>query len=62
MTISLPRKSPRSTTGETHRTSSVKTIKHLGYGQNNQVRLYGEVFDLVSDPASFGENLGFVSP
>jgi hypothetical protein len=62
MTISLPRKSPRSTAGETHRTASVKTIKHLDYGQNNQVRLHGEIFDLESDPVSFGENLVFVSP
>ena len=35
-------------------------IKHLGYAQNNQVRLYGEVFDLVSDPVSVGENFVFV--
>ena len=35
-------------------------IKRLGYAQNNQVRLYGEVFDLVSDPVSVGENLVFV--
>jgi len=64
MAISLSRKSPRNTAGETNRTSSVKTIKHLGlgYGQNNQVRLYGEVFDLVSDPVSFAENLVFVIP
>jgi hypothetical protein len=40
----------------------VKTIKHLDYGQNNQVRLHGEIFDLESDPVSFGENLVFVSP
>jgi hypothetical protein len=35
-------------------------IKLLGYAQNNQVRLYGEVFDLVSDPVSVGENFVFV--
>ena len=29
-----------------------ETIKRLGYAQNNQVRLYGKVFDLVSDPVS----------
>ena len=28
------------------------SIKRLGYARNNQVRLYGEVFDLVSDPVS----------
>jgi len=37
-----------------------ETIKRLGYAQNNQVRLYGEVFDLVSDPVSIGENFVFV--
>ena len=37
-----------------------ETIRLLGYAQNNQVRLYGEVFDLVSDPVSVGENLVFV--
>jgi len=37
-----------------------ETIKRLGYAQNNQVMLYGEVFDLVSDPVSVGENLVFV--
>ena len=37
-----------------------ETIKRLGYAQNNQVRLYGEVFDLMSDPVSIGENFVFV--
>jgi len=37
-----------------------ETIKRLGYGQNNQVRLYGEVFDLMSDPVSIGKNFVFV--
>lgn len=37
-----------------------KAIKRLGYARNNRVRLYGEVFDLVSDPISVGENLVFV--
>jgi hypothetical protein len=37
-----------------------ETIKRLGYAQNNQVRLYGGVFDLVSDPVSVGENFVFV--
>ena len=35
-------------------------IKRLGYGQNNQVRLYGKVFELTSDPVSVGEKLFFV--
>ena len=37
-----------------------ETIKRLGYAQNNQVKLYGEVFDLLSDPVSIGNNLVFV--
>lgn len=36
------------------------TIKRPGYAQNNQVRLYGEVFDLVWDTFSAGDNLVFV--
>ena len=36
------------------------TIKRLGYAQNNQVRLYGELFELVSDPFTAGNNLVFV--
>ena len=37
-----------------------EAIKRLGYAQNNQVKLYGEVFDLLSDPVSVGKNLVFV--
>jgi len=37
-----------------------ESIKRLGYARNNQVRLYGEVLDLVSDPVSVGETLVFV--
>jgi hypothetical protein len=37
-----------------------ETLKRLGYAQDNQVRLYGEIFHLVSDPVSIGENLVFV--
>jgi hypothetical protein len=29
----------------------------MGYAKGNQVRLYGEVFDLLSDPVSIGDNL-----
>lgn len=32
-------------------------IKRFGFAQNNQVKLYGEVFDLVSDPISIGDNV-----
>ena len=35
-------------------------IRRLGYAQNSQVKLYGEVFDLLSDPVSVGDNLVFV--
>jgi len=37
-----------------------QTIRRLGYAQNSQVKLYGVVFDLVSDPFSSGGNLVFV--
>ena len=37
-----------------------ETIKHMGYARNNQVRLYGNVFDLVSDPVSVGEKFIFL--
>ncbi|PYX36711.1 MAG: hypothetical protein DMG81_15545 [Acidobacteria bacterium] len=37
-----------------------ETIKCLGFAQNNQVKLYGKVFDLVSDPVIVGENVVFV--
>lgn len=35
-------------------------IRRLGYAQNAQVRLYGETFDILSDPFSIGENAVFV--
>ena len=37
-----------------------ETLKRLGYAQNNQVRLYGEVFDLVSDPVSISGDFVYV--
>jgi hypothetical protein len=37
-----------------------ETLKRLGYAKNNQVRLYGEVFDVVSDPIRVGDDLVFV--
>lgn len=40
--------------------SVCETIKRLGFAQNNQVHLYGKVFDLTSDPFSIGNNLFFV--
>jgi hypothetical protein len=35
-------------------------MKRLGYAKNNQVRLYGEVFDLESDPIRVGDDTVFV--
>ena len=40
--------------------SLCERIKQLGFAQNTHVRLYGELFDLVSDPVSITENLVFV--
>lgn len=40
--------------------SLCETLKRLGYAQNNQVQLYGEMFQLVSDPINVSENLVFV--
>lgn len=40
--------------------SLCETIKRLGYARNTQVKLYGELFELLSDPVSVGENLVFV--
>ena len=39
---------------------TLEMIKRLGYSKNNQVRLYGEIFHLVSDPVAVGENFVFV--
>ena len=40
--------------------SLCETLKRLGYAHNNLVRLYGELFDLVSDPVRVSENMVFV--
>ena len=37
-----------------------EALRRLGYAHDNQVRLYGEVFDLVSDPVAIGEHFVFV--
>lgn len=37
-----------------------ETIKRLGFAQDNQVKLYGRVFDLVSNPIIVGDNCVFV--
>jgi len=36
------------------------SLKRLGYGRNSQVRLYGDRFDLVSDPIVIANELVFV--
>ena len=51
---------PEEHRGRNRRGTLCETIKRLGYAQNNQVRLYGQVFELVSDPVSIGENFVFV--
>jgi hypothetical protein len=51
---------PEEHSGRNQPDTLCEKIKRLGYAQNNQVRLYGEVFDLVSDPVSIGENFVFV--
>jgi hypothetical protein len=38
-----------------------ETLKRLRYTRNNQVTLYGEVFDLLSDPIRVGEDFVFVN-
>ncbi len=42
------------------RNNLCQTIERLGYAQQNQVVLYGEVFDLVSNPVTVGKDLVFV--
>jgi|SwirhisoilCB2_FD_contig_31_17268088_length_273_multi_1_in_0_out_0_1 hypothetical protein len=35
-------------------------LKKLGYSQGNRIRIYGEEFDLVSDPITLRDQLVFV--
>lgn len=35
-------------------------LKKMGYAQGNRVRIYGEEFDLISDPVSMVDHLVFV--
>lgn len=35
-------------------------LKRLGYSRGNRVRIYGEEFDLISDPISVQDQLVFV--
>ena len=32
-------------------------LKRLGYEKNKQLRMYGEEFDLISDPITIGDHL-----
>ncbi len=36
------------------------TIKRLGYERNTQVKLYGEIYELVSDPVAVTDDVVFV--
>ena len=40
--------------------SLCENIKRLGYSPNQQVKLYGEVFQLLADPVFVTENFVFV--
>ena len=46
--------------GRNQSDSLCETLKRLGYARDNQVRIYGEVFDLLSDPIRVCENFVFV--
>jgi len=35
-------------------------LRRLGFAQDNQIKLYGQEFDLVSDPIVVGDNLVLV--
>ena len=37
--------------------SLCEKLKRLGYGQNSQIRLYGDKFDVTSDPVVIAEHL-----
>ena len=39
---------------------TLRDAKAVGYAKSTQVRLYGEVFELLSDPFTIGENAVFV--
>ena len=56
----FPFEEPEESRGRNQSHTVRETLKHLGYAQDNQVSLYGEIFHLVSDPISIGGNLVFV--
>jgi hypothetical protein len=41
-------------------TSLCERIKRLGYVQGNQVKLYGEILEVVSDPVALSEKIVFL--
>ncbi len=44
----------------TMRADLCQRIKRLGYAQHHQITLYGQVFELLSDPFIIGQNIVFV--
>jgi hypothetical protein len=44
----------------THATSLCERLKRLGFAKENQMRLYGQEFELKSDPIQIGEDLVFI--
>jgi len=56
----LPFEEEPESCGRHKRDIRCEMVRRLGYTRKNRVRLYGEVFDLLSDPVSVGENAVFV--
>ena len=44
----------------TRQPSFCDALKRLGFARNQQVRLYGEVFEVLSDPIEIGGKAAFV--
>jgi hypothetical protein len=57
---SLFSEAPEEHRGRSRRDTLCERIRRLGYAKDNQVQLYGEIFELLSDPFSIGDNLVFV--
>ena len=43
-----------------HDSKLCERLKRLGFAQENRMRLYGQEFDLISDPFIVGNDLVFV--
>ena len=41
----------------THQVTICERLKRMGYSKDQQIRMYGEEFDLVSDPITISEHL-----